>query len=228
MLKEQLKVTDMTLTVILSDLTIGLLEGISLLFAFVIGTDLVNKTIRYFRGCNVWTIVDGFEVLFWCSEKKHKKIEIILESLPKEIGKTADENGLAIKVLSSDLFTSALKQKGENWLLAHMYAGMFSPASNEILINADFPGLEDTIAHELAHFCDFVRGETFFFSENDEALEKEFKKQRIFSLVPLYNRKDHQEFLAYCMSNYICKKTRKLSAEMVRLSEDYLLAIKNN
>lgn len=116
----------MTLIDLWMDLIIGLLQGISFLCVFLFLVDLINKAIRYFRGCNVWTIVDGFEVLFGVRRRSTKKIEMILESLPKEIGKTADKNGLAIKILSSDLFTSALKQKGENWFLAHMYAGMFS------------------------------------------------------------------------------------------------------
>lgn len=188
--------------------------------------DTVSKIRRYFHCCNLWTMVGGFDVHFWCTEKQHQKAEEILKSMPSEISLLADKKGLTVKILSQDLFANMARQRGQSWIMAYLAAGFYCADINTVAINASFPGMKDTIAHELAHFCDYSIGKQNFFSDDDDNLGKELKKHQGISKVPMYNKINHREFLAYCMSNYICDKPNRLTAEMIAISESYLAAVK--
>lgn len=198
----------------------------SLKIFFVVGIMLICVLVVsriYFIVRNFFLIelsVAEMRVFWHCSRSERNRVSEIINRLPYALCYHFAKNNWQLNILSAKNY-SKIKANG----MEKETIGLFDPRTRNIYINADVEKerTEETIYHEFGHYCDWINGGGWliFGSSIDPFAKSIFESSRFDEAIPAYYRSDIKEFVAYCVSSYVCKPNI-LTSEMLELGKKRL------
>lgn len=137
--------------------------------------------------------------------------------LPKKLVYSFTRHKYKVTLLSRDLFYTYAKLCGRG----DDCVAFFAPYRKEIVLNLDNPFFREALFHEFGHFCDYLRGGLHGYASHvDFDVEEERKEQFFNSHFFDYYVENNTEFVAFCVSEYLCKHL--ISERMVQIAKKYL------
>lgn len=180
-----------------------------------------------------WQKIQVF--LFMCKNCKHyKKIfinglqvdmfgdipEVALtcfENIPKKLIYSYSRHNFKVTLLTGSLFYTYATICGRE----DDCVGFFSPYRKEIVLNVNDFYFKASLFHEFGHFCDYLKGGLCGYASHiDLDVKEERKEQFLYSNFYDYYVENDAEFVAFCISEYLCK--HQIPEKMVQIAKKYL------